>query len=135
VVRRIAHIGIAVRSIDEAAKSYERLGLRVTRRESVPSQKVTVGFLPIGDTCIELVQPDSPDSPIARFLETRGPGLHHICFEDADVATTLAELAAAGTRLIDKTPRPGAHDTRVAFIHPESAAGVLVELSQPAARS
>jgi methylmalonyl-CoA/ethylmalonyl-CoA epimerase len=130
VVRRIAHIGVAVRSIDEAAKFYEeRLGLKLARREAVPSQKVTVGFLPVGDTCIELVQPDSPDAPIAKFLATRGPGLHHICFEVADIDSTHAALVAAGTRLIDKTPRPGAHGTRV--VHPESTGGVLVELNQP----
>jgi methylmalonyl-CoA/ethylmalonyl-CoA epimerase len=132
VVRRVAHIGIAVRSIDEAARFYEeQLGLKVTRRESVPSQKVTVGFLPVGDTCIELVQPDSPDAPIAKFLDTRGPGLHHICFEVEDIDSTHSDLTAAGTRLIDKAPRPGAHGTRVAFVHPESTGGVLVELSQP----
>lgn len=134
MVRRVAHIGIAVRSIDEAAKFYEQLGLLVSHREAVPSQKVTVGFIPVGDTCIELIQPEADDAPIAKFLASRGPGLHHICFEVKDIDSTHAELAAAGARLIDKSPRPGAHNTRVAFVHPESAVGVLVELSQPADR-
>ncbi len=134
MVRRVAHIGIAVQSIDEAAKFYAQLGLLVSHRESVPSQKVTVGFIPVGDTCIELIQPEADDAPIAKFLASRGPGLHHICFEVEDIDSTHAGLTAAGARLIDKSPRLGAHNTRVAFVHPESATGVLVELSQPADR-
>jgi methylmalonyl-CoA epimerase len=117
--------------VDEAAKFYEeKLGLRLVGREDVAGSKVTVGFIPVGETRIELVQPAAPDSPITKFLETRGPGLQHICFEVDDVAAELKRLDADGVRLIDKVPHPGAHGTMVGFIHPSATGGVLVELSQ-----
>jgi methylmalonyl-CoA epimerase len=131
VVLRVSHIAIAVSNVDDAARFYaEKLGLAMVGREAVAGNKVVVGFIPVGETRIELVQPDAPDSPIAKFLEQRGPGLQHICFEVDDVAAELRRLDAAGVRLIDKTPRPGAHGTQVGFIHPHATGGVLVELSQ-----
>jgi methylmalonyl-CoA epimerase len=131
VVKKVSHVAIAVPNVEEAAKFYaEKLGLAMVGREDVAGSKVTVGFIPVGETRIELVQPAAPDSPIAKFLETRGPGLQHICFEVDDVAVELKRLDEAGVRLIDKMPHPGAHGTLVGFIHPSAAGGVLVELSQ-----
>lgn len=131
MVKKVSHVAIAVPNVEEAAKFYaEKLGLAMVGREDVAGSKVTVGFIPVGETRIELVQPAAPDSPIAKFLETRGPGLQHICFEVDDVAVELKRLDEAGVRLIDKMPHPGAHGTLVGFIHPSAAGGVLVELSQ-----
>ncbi len=132
MVKRIAHVAVAVPALDAAAAFYTGLlGLRLSGRETVASQKVEVGFIPVGDSSVELVQPAAPDAPIARFLQKRGPGLHHICFEVDDIDSLCARLVAAGVKMIDQTPRPGAHGTRVAFVHPSSTGGVLVELSQP----
>ena len=131
MVKRVSHIAVAVTDIEQAAKFYtQMLGLTLSGREVVGGSKVRVGFIAVGETRIELLQPDSPDSPITKFLETRGPGLQHICFEVDDVAAELARLDAAGVRLIDKVPHPGAHNTMVGFIHPAATGGVLVELSQ-----
>jgi methylmalonyl-CoA/ethylmalonyl-CoA epimerase len=133
MVKGLAHVAIAVPDVDEAAKFYEgKLGLKLSGKESVPGRKVTVGFIEVGNTRIELVQPDSPDSPIAKFLEQRGPGLQHICLEVDDIDAEFTRLKAAGVRMTDDAPRPGAHGTKVTFIHPSSTGGVLVELSQPA---
>jgi methylmalonyl-CoA epimerase len=129
--RKVSHIAIAVPNVDDAARFYsEKLGLKMVGREDVAGSKVTVGFIPVGETRIELVQPAAPDSPVAKFLETRGSGLQHICFEVDDVAAELKRLDAAGVRLIDKVPHPGAHGTMVGFIHPSATGGVLIELSQ-----
>lgn len=134
MLKRLNHVSIAVSDLDKAAAFYvNQLGLELTGTEVVPSNKVTVGFLPIGGTTLELVQPDSPDSPISKFLDKHGPGLHHICFEVSDIVSELKRLDAAGVRLIDKTPRPGAHGTLVGFIHPQATGGVLIELCQPKA--
>jgi len=131
MVKKVSHVAIAVQNVEEAAKFYtEKLGLAVSGKEVVAGSKVRVGFIPVGETRIELVQPDSPDSPITKFLETRGPGLQHICFEVDDVVAELKRLDAAGVKLIDKVPHPGAHGTMVGFIHPAATGGVLVELSQ-----
>ncbi|MBM3331336.1 methylmalonyl-CoA epimerase [candidate division WOR-3 bacterium] len=131
MVRKVSHIAIAVPNVTEVAKFYEeKLGLKLVGREDVAGSKVTVGFIPVGETRLELVQPASPDSPISKFLETRGPGLQHVCFEVDDIAAELQRLEAAGVRLIDKIPRPGAHGTMVGFIHPSATGGVLVELSE-----
>ena len=131
MVKRVSHIAVAVPDIEQAARFYaEKLGLAMVGRESVAGSKVVVGFIPVGETRIELVQPAAPDSPITKFLETRGPGLQHICFEVDDVAAELKRLDAAGVKLIDKVPHPGAHGTMVGFVHPSATGGVLVELSQ-----
>jgi methylmalonyl-CoA/ethylmalonyl-CoA epimerase len=127
----IDHLGIAVRSIDEASRFYrDALGLECTGTEEVPDQKVRVAFFPIGDTRIELLEPTADDSPIAKFLDKRGPGLHHIAYRVADLPATLAALKSAGVRLIDETPRPGAHGMQIAFAHPKSTSGVLTEFCQ-----
>jgi len=132
MISKLSHIAIAVPDIAAAAKFYEvRLGLKLTGKETVPHRKVTVGFITVGETRIELVQPDSPDSAIAKFLRERGPGLHHICFEVDDALAHFRELSAAGVRLVDSAPQPGAHGTTVFFIHPSATGGVLIELSQP----
>ena len=129
----IDHLGIAVRSIDDASRFYrDALGLTCTGTEEVPDQKVRVAFFPIGDTRIELLEPTAADSPIAKFLDRRGPGLHHIAYRVTDLPATLAALKSAGVRLIDESPRPGAHGMQIAFAHPNSTTGVLTELCQPA---
>ncbi len=129
--KKINHIGIAVRDIDEAARFYtEALGLQLGGIEEVPDQKVRVAFLPIGEVRIELVQPTSPDSPVAKFLEKNGPGFHHIAYEVDDVAAEVERLKAQGVRMVDQEPRKGAHNTRIAFVHPKASGGVLTELVQ-----
>ena len=134
MVRKVNHIAVAVPDVEAAARFYtEQLGLELTGIETVASNKVKVGFIPVGDTRIELVQPDAPDSPIARFLEKRGPGLQHLCFEVDDIDAELKRLDEAGVQLINKTPIDGAHGCRVGFVHPKATGGVLVELSQPPA--
>jgi len=128
-MRRIDHIGIAVPDLEEALAPYvEGLGLEVAHREEVGSQKVMVAMLPAGGANIELLEPTSEDSPIARFMERRGPGIHHIALEVDDIEAALARMQAAGVRMIDEEPREGAGGTRVAFAHPRSMGGVLVEL-------
>lgn len=127
MIKKVDHIGIVVRDVEEARQAYEALGLKVTHVKEVAEQKVIVAFLPVGDTEIELVQPTTADSGVAGFLEKRGEGLHHICLEVDDIEATLADLKARGMRLIDQEPRPGAFG-RVAFLHPKSAHGVLIEL-------
>ncbi len=131
MVKKIDHIAIAVRDIDEAARFYtDILGLDLSGVEVVVEQKTRVGFLKIGDTNIELVQPVTDDSPLVKFLETRGPGIHHICLEVEDIKKEVEELMERGAHMIDDKPRPGAHNTKVAFIHPKSSGGVLIELNE-----
>jgi len=128
MIKKIDHIGIVVRSIEEALQVYEEaLGLELNDVKEVPEQAVRVAFLPVGESELELVEPLTSDSGVAKFLEKRGEGLHHICFEVADIKAALQDLAAKGVRLIDEQPRQGAHG-RVAFLHPKSAHGVLIEL-------
>ena len=131
---RIAHIGIAVRDLDEALRLYhDALGLPLHGRETVESDRVTVAFLPIGDTEVELLEATDPQSPVARFIEKRGEGIHHVAFEVDDVGETLEILRERGFRLIDEKPRTGAGGVRVAFVHPQSAHGVLIELCEKCA--
>jgi methylmalonyl-CoA/ethylmalonyl-CoA epimerase len=125
------HIGIAVDSLDEGVGFYRALGLELEGVEEVAEQGVKVGFLPLGDTRIELLEATGPDSPIARHLERRGPGLHHICVRVSDIRAAMAGLAERGHRLLSDEPQPGAHGCLVCFVHPKSAGGVLIELSQP----
>ena len=125
----VDHIGVAVKSIEEALKTYNALGLEVSGTDDVATEKVKIAFLPVGETRIELLEATSPESAVAKFVEKRGAGVHHICFKVPDVAAALASLKEAGVKLIDQEPRPGAHGAQVAFIHPKATGGVLVELS------
>lgn len=128
---KINHLGIATKGIDEALKFWENaLGLKNVHTEIVEDQKVRVAMLPIGESRIELLEPTSEDSPISKFLEKRGGGIHHIAVEVEDIEAALAKLKAEGARLIDETPRIGAEGCLVAFVHPSSANGVLLELIQ-----
>ena len=132
---KIDHIGIATRGIQDAAKFYrDVLGLEVSEdgaeTEEVAEQKVRVAMLPIGESRIELIEATSEDSPISRFLEKRGPGIHHIAVRVDDIRAALADLRAKGVRLIDEEPRQGAGGCLVAFVHPSSTGGVLLELVQ-----
>ena len=128
---KIDHIGVATNGIEEAASFYrDTLGLVVTEIEEVANQKVRAAMLPIGESRIELLEATSEDSPISKFLAKRGPGIHHIAVRVEDIRASLAELKQKGTRLIDEEPRVGASGCLVAFIHPSSAGGVLLELVQ-----
>lgn len=128
MIQKISHIGIAVKSIDEALPLYEKaLGIKCTSREEVPSQKVKVAFLPVGDTRIELLEPTSADSPVAKFIEQKGEGVHHVAFETNDIGGQLLQAKEAGVRLINESPVVGAHGMQVAFLHPKSTFGVLTE--------
>jgi methylmalonyl-CoA/ethylmalonyl-CoA epimerase len=123
------HIGIAVKSL-EAAKIYKDMGLEVQHVETVETQRVKTAFLSVGDSNLELLEPTSPDSPIAKFIEKRGEGIHHLCFRVDDLEAHLERLKAEGYRLINEAPVPGAHGCRVAFLHPAAGNGVLIELSE-----
>jgi len=123
------HIGIAVRSID-AAKVYQTLGLKIDHVETVATQGVKTAFLSAGESNLELLEPLSAESPIAKFIEKRGEGIHHICLRVDDIEAHLARLKAEGYRLINEAPVPGAHGCRVAFLHPAAGNGVLIELSE-----
>ncbi|MDQ1707647.1 MAG: methylmalonyl-CoA/ethylmalonyl-CoA epimerase [Pyrinomonadaceae bacterium] len=127
----VDHIGIATQRIDDSLAFWrDALGLEVTATEDVTEQGVRVAMLPLGDTRVELLEPLSEDSPVGKFLQKRGPGVHHIAVRVADICATLARLKENGTRLIDETPRRGAGGCLVAFVHPTSANGVLLELVQ-----
>ena len=126
---KIDHIGIATNGIEEAAAAYrDALGIQVTETEEVSGQKVRVAMLPIGESRIELLEATSADSPISKFLAKRGPGIHHIALRVDDIRARLADLKSKGARLIDEEPRTGAGGCLVAFIHPSSTGGVLIEL-------
>src|SRR5690242_7684121 len=126
---KIDHIGIATNGIAAAASAFgDALGLNVAETEDVPGQKVRVAMLPVGESRIELLEATSDDSPISKFLAKRGPGIHHIALRVENINAALAELKSKGVRLIDEEPRPGAGGCLVAFIHPSSAGGVLIEL-------
>lgn len=125
---KIDHIGIVVRDIQESLAFYETaLGLSLNKVVEVPDQSVRVAFLPLGESNVELVQPTADDTGTAKFLAKRGEGIHHICIEVKDIEASLARLRGEDVRLIDESPRQGAHG-RVAFVHPKSAHGVLIEL-------
>ncbi len=132
MIQKVDHIGVAVRSIDEAKALYEGMGLAITEIEDVPQEKVRVAMIPCGDVRIELLEPTAADSPIAKFLETRGPGLHHVCLGTDDVHGDDQTLRDRGFRLLREQPSLGAEGATVQFIHPKSGGGVLYELSQPA---
>jgi methylmalonyl-CoA/ethylmalonyl-CoA epimerase len=134
MIGKVDHVGIAVRSIAEALPLYEALGLSVERYEVVEAEGVRVAFISCGETHLELLEPTREDSPIAKFLEQRGPGLHHICLGSDDVRADDARLRAAGVRVLRPEPTIGAGGCEVQFVHPKSAGGVLLELSQPPAK-
>jgi len=130
-ITRIAHLGIAIKDLEPVKKLYGgNLNLELKGEEVVASQKVQVSFFKVGESSLELLLPTAGDSPVAKFLETRGEGFHHLALEVEDINAALAELQAAGVRLIDETPREGAHGTLVAFLHPKATYGLLVELVQ-----
>lgn len=125
------HIGIAVNNLEESIAEYKRTHrLDVTLRERLESQQVELVFLQMENTKIELLTPLSPESTLAKFLQKRGPGLHHLCYEVKDIEAELKRFESLGHRLIDKTPRHGANNTRIAFIHPQTMGGVLTELCE-----
>ncbi|MDR0651685.1 MAG: methylmalonyl-CoA epimerase [Synergistaceae bacterium] len=127
----IDHVGIAVKSIDEALSFWEgALGVKCSGRETVEEQKVTTAFLPIKETEIEHLEATSPDSPIAGFMEKRGEGIHHLAIRVDNLENALAELREKGVRLIDEHPRKGAGGARIAFIHPKATGGILLELCE-----
>ncbi len=129
LVRELHHVAIVVPSLAEARTVYESvLGLRAAEVEHVPDQKVNVLVLYAGGQRIELVEPAAPDSPVSRFLEKRGGGLHHLAWRVDDVAAAVRHLLAQGVRMIDEAPRPGSHGTTIAFVHPRATGGVLTEL-------
>jgi methylmalonyl-CoA/ethylmalonyl-CoA epimerase len=126
----IDHIGIAVKNIEEAAKLYTDLGLKIEGTEVVESQKVKVAFIGIGQSRIELLESTAPDGNIAKFIESKGEGIHHLAVKVDNIEKALEELSAKGYQLIDKAPRIGAGGHKIAFLHPKSTKGVLLELSQ-----
>lgn len=126
---RIAHIGVAVENIEAALSFYsDVLGLVPGRPEQADGARIV--SLPFGESEVELLEPESPESPIAKFLAKRGPGIHHVCYRVADLDKALAAAEAAGYRLVDRVPRVGAGGHRIAFIHPKSTAGILIELTE-----
>ena len=130
-MQKINHLGVAVASLEEALPHYrDVLGMSYQGTEEVPEQRVRVAFLQIGESKIELLEPTSADSPIAKFLEKNGSGIHHIAYEVDDIAETLAGLEQKGVRLIDRLPRQGAHGAKIAFIHPKSTGGILTVICE-----
>jgi methylmalonyl-CoA epimerase len=126
---KVDHIGVATRSIEESLKFWrDALGLEVKHTETVEEQGVHVAMLPVGEPRVELLEPTGPASPVAKFLEKRGPGIHHVAVRVEDIRESLARLKAVGARLIDEEPRAGAGGCLVAFVHPSSSGGVLLEL-------
>ena len=127
------HIGIAVKDVGEALAFYrDALGLEIEAPEEVSSQRVRAHFIPVGESAIELLEATAEDSPIARYIAKRGPGIHHLTLRVDDIRAALARLQEKGVRLIDETPRTGIRNSRVAFLHPAATNGVLTEIVQPA---
>ena len=130
MIHKIAHIGVAVKNLEEVEKLYSQvLGLPIGGREVHPDNRVT--FIPLGDTAIELLESVKPDGAIARHIEKRGEGIHHIALEVDNIEKALEELKAKGLVLIDQIPRRGAHNAKIAFLHPKNTYGVLLELVEP----
>jgi len=130
-ILRVDHIGVAVKSIEEALKLYEGvLGLKLEEVETVEEQNVKVAFLPVGDTEIELLESTSPDGPIAKYIEKKGEGMQHVAFRVENIEEALKTLKAKGVRLIDETPRMGAGGAKIAFVHPKETFGVMIELCE-----
>jgi methylmalonyl-CoA/ethylmalonyl-CoA epimerase len=132
---RINHLGIASSTLDEAmARMGKLFGMEAEHVEEVPEQRVRTAFFPVGPSTLEYLEATDPESPVGKFLEKRGPGIHHVAFEVDDVDEAVKELLAKGVRMIDKAPRAGAHGARIAFIHPAETGGVLMELCQSAGK-
>jgi methylmalonyl-CoA/ethylmalonyl-CoA epimerase len=132
MITKIDHLGIAVRSLDASIAYYEKaLGIRCEHREEVPSQKVRTAFFSVGEVHLELLEPTSPDSPVAKFLEKNGEGVHHVAFGTSDIGAQLTQAAQAGVKLIHESPFEGAAGKMVAFLHPKSTYGVLTEFCAP----
>ena len=131
-MNQIDHLGIAVKSLAEARKFYEKLGLQVMPEETVEAEKVRLAMVPIGESRLELLEPTSPDSPIGKFLAKRGEGLHHVALHISDLAGTVERLKASGTRLVSDEIKIGAGGHLYIFVHPSSAGGVLLELVEDA---
>ncbi len=131
MVKKIDHIGIAVKNLEDSLKFYQdTLGLELAGVEVVEEQKVRVAFLPIGDTEVELLESTDPEGPIAKFIEKKGEGIQHIAYKVENIEEAIKEMEEKGVRMIDKTPRYGAGGAKIAFCHPKSTKGVLVELCQ-----
>lgn len=131
MTEKINHIGIAVKNLENAIPFYrDQLGMEFEGTEEVAEQKVKVAFLKVGESRIELLEPTAPDSPVAKFLEKNGEGIHHMAYEVADIKAALAELKKKEVRLIDEQPRQGAHGSLIAFLHPKATGGVLTEICQ-----
>jgi methylmalonyl-CoA/ethylmalonyl-CoA epimerase len=128
MLSRIDHVGIAVRDLDQAIQLYEqRLGLRATGRERLEGEGIEIAMIPIGESRIELISPLNPDSKVEKFLAERGEAVHHVAYATDDVANSLRRAATGGAQLLDEAARPGAHGTRIGFVHPKSVCGVLTE--------
>jgi methylmalonyl-CoA/ethylmalonyl-CoA epimerase len=131
MLTKINHIGIAVKSLNDSLPFYrDNLGMAFAGIEEVVEQKVRVAMLQIGDSKIELLEPTSEESAVAKFMEKNGPGIHHLAYEVEDIEAAIQKLMADGARMIDEKPRTGAHGSRIAFIHPKSSNGVLTEICQ-----
>ncbi|MCE1228730.1 MAG: methylmalonyl-CoA epimerase [Firmicutes bacterium] len=131
-ILRISHLGIASPTLSEAMERMERIfGMTHDHVEEVADQKVRTAFYPVGESTLEYLESTDPEGPVGKFLEKKGPGIHHLAFEVDDVDAAVKELLDKGVRMIDKTPRKGAHGNRIAFIHPAETGGVLIEVCQP----
>ena len=129
--KKIDHLGIAVDNLETACKLYEKqLGITCVGIDEVPEQKVRVAFFPLGESSIELLEPTSEDSPIAKFLAKKGPGIHHVALSVDNIEIAIKEMQTAGLEMIDIVPRSGAHGARIAFVHPKSTPGLLMELCE-----
>ncbi len=132
MTEKINHVGIAVKNLENSIPLYrDQMGMEFEGTEEVAEQKVRVAFLKIGESRIELLEPTAPDSPVAKFLEKNGEGVHHLAYEVVDIVQALVELQQKGVRLIDETPRHGAHGSLIAFLHPKATGGILTEICQP----
>ena len=127
MIKKVSHIGIAVKDLDKAIEFYKKIGLNVESTEVVESQKVKVAFIPVGDVRIELLAATSDDSPIAKYIEKKGEGIQHLALEVDNVEESIKDAISKDIRMIDKTPREGAHNARIAFAHPKSTNGLLLE--------
>jgi len=131
MIRKIQHIGVAVRKLDDAIPFYrDVLGLDLVGIEEVAEQKIRAAVFRVGESTIEVIESTSPDGPVGRFLEKNGEGIHHLCFQVEDAAAALARAKEKGARLIDETPRVGVHGMKIGFLHPKSTFGVLTEFAQ-----